>query len=89
MAKSWGSSKYTFKRRIWMILKSPRIGFWRIAGKDKQNDYMLLAKDCDDFETLLGKIVSDYETAINNMPMGSKERRTKLMNLHRYAKGRY
>lgn len=88
--KTWGAKKYSFEKRIWLVLKSPRVAFWRIVGKEAQTNYMHSIKTCDDLESLLGKIVSDYETAINNIVcMNSRERRVKLNNLHRYAEGRY
>lgn len=86
------SEDYALKRRINMILRSKRLGYWRIVGKDTQNYYIRLLKSvpAEDRKHVLTIVVVSYENCINNMKfMCDKERKTKLKTLHRYAEGRF
>lgn len=86
------SKEFALKRRICLILKSPKIAFWRICGKPTQKMYIGIYKSKEvDLQTLLNEIVKCYEIDIEqkmvNMP--NSERKTKLHNIHRYAEGRF
>ena len=88
---NWGR-EYALKRRLSLVLKSPRIAYWRICGKEAQRTYMDLLKNKKmPPYILLNETVALYEKDIvKRMPhMTSRERRTKLSNLHRYAEGRF
>ena len=89
--KNW-SKEYALKRRITLILKSERLGYWRICGKDTQKFHITLLNSipADKREDLLVIVTRTYENCINSMKnMCDKERKTKLNNLHRYAEGRF
>ena len=86
------SKEYALKKRISLILKSPKLGYWRICGKTFQKEYVGLLKSCEDskLNDLLTVVVITYENCINNMEvMTDKERKVKLKNLHKYAEGRF
>ena len=90
------NKKYALKKRISLILKSPRIAFWRICGKPVQAMYMRFLKnekEADGLEAILNDVVSTYEKDIEHvaplMKMSNHERKTKLKNLHNYAEGRF
>ena len=89
--KNW-SEQYALKRRIALLLKSPRVALWRICGKDVQK-YFLYAyrKQEVNLKKTIEDIVGLYERDIveKMVFMSNKERRAKLSNLHRYAEGKF
>ena len=86
------SEDYAIKRRINMILRSQRLGYWRIVGKETQKYYIRLLASVppEDRKHVLDIVVISYENCANNMKnMCDKERKAKLKILHRYAEGRF
>ena len=91
------SEAHAIKRRINMILRSKRLGYWRICSKGDQKyfiEQIKLAKQYEDeigyLKATLRGVVLTYEKCINAMEkMCDKERKTKLKTLHRYAEGRF
>jgi len=85
---------YSLKKRINLIIESPRLGFWRICGKEKQKHYRYLTRESSsgtvDYQILLDEIVSVYEKTVDDMPNMSKdERKVKLKNLRRLYEGKF